>query len=32
LLRAEKAGPFASFKPVRVKGKPVSRMIIEDRQ
>jgi antitoxin (DNA-binding transcriptional repressor) of toxin-antitoxin stability system len=32
LLRAEKAGPFKPFKPVRVKGKPVSRLIIEDRR
>ncbi len=32
LLRAEKAGPFKPFKPVRVKGKPVSRVIIEDRR
>ena len=32
LLRAEKAGPFPPFKPVRVKGKPVSRLIMEDRR
>jgi antitoxin (DNA-binding transcriptional repressor) of toxin-antitoxin stability system len=32
LLRAEKAGPFTSFKPVRVKGTPVSRIIMEDRR
>ncbi len=32
LLRAEKAGPCLPFKPVRVKGKPVSRLIIEDRR
>jgi antitoxin (DNA-binding transcriptional repressor) of toxin-antitoxin stability system len=32
LLPAEKPGPFKPFKPVRVKGKPVSRTIIEDRR
>jgi antitoxin (DNA-binding transcriptional repressor) of toxin-antitoxin stability system len=32
LLRAEKAGPFKAFKPVRVKGKPVSGLILEDRR
>jgi prevent-host-death family protein len=32
LLRAEEAGPCKPFKPVRVKGKPVSRLIIEDRR
>jgi len=32
LLPAEKAGPFKPFKPVRVKGKPVSKIIIEDRR
>jgi antitoxin (DNA-binding transcriptional repressor) of toxin-antitoxin stability system len=32
LLPAEKAGLFKPFKPVRVKGQPVSRLIIEDRR
>jgi antitoxin (DNA-binding transcriptional repressor) of toxin-antitoxin stability system len=32
LLRAEETGPFQPFKPVRVKGKPVSRLIVEDRR
>jgi hypothetical protein len=32
LLRAENAGPFKPFKPVRAKGKPVSTLIIEDRR
>ena len=32
LLGAKKTGPFKPFKPVRVKGKPVSRLIIEDRR
>jgi prevent-host-death family protein len=32
LLPAEKPGPFKPFKPVRVKGKPVSKTIIEDRR
>jgi len=32
LLRAEEAGPIKPFKPVRVKGKPVSRQIVEDRR
>ena len=32
LLPAAKSGPFKPFKPVRVKGKPVSRTIIEDRR
>jgi len=32
LLPAAQPGPFERFKPVRVKGKPVSRMIIEDRR
>jgi prevent-host-death family protein len=32
LLRAAKPGPFKPFKPVRVKGMPVSKMIIEDRR
>ncbi len=32
LLPAEKAGPVKPFKPVRVKRKPVSRLIIEDRR
>jgi antitoxin (DNA-binding transcriptional repressor) of toxin-antitoxin stability system len=32
LLRAENAGPFKPFKPVRAKGKPVSTLIIEYRR
>ena len=32
LLPAEEPGPFKPFKPVRVKGKPVSKLIIEDRR
>ena len=32
LLPAEGSGPFAPFRPVRVKGKPVSRLILEDRR
>jgi len=32
LLPAASPGPFKPFKPVRVKGKPVSRIIIEDRR
>jgi prevent-host-death family protein len=32
LLPAAKSGPFRAFKPVRVKGKPVSRTIIEERR
>jgi len=32
LLRAQKVGPFKPFKPVRVKGKTVSRLISEDRR
>jgi len=32
LIGPAKMGPFKPFKPVRVKGKPVSQMIIEDRR
>ena len=32
LLPTEKAEPFKPFKPVRVKGKPVSSLILEDRR
>jgi hypothetical protein len=32
LLPAGKSGPFKRFKPIRVKGKPVSMTIIEDRR
>ena len=32
LLPGAKPGPFKPFKPVRVKGKPASQMIIEDRR
>jgi antitoxin (DNA-binding transcriptional repressor) of toxin-antitoxin stability system len=32
LLPAREAGPFKPFKPVRVRGKPVSKIIIEDRR
>jgi hypothetical protein len=32
LLPAVSPGPFKPFKPMRVKGKPVSRIIIEDRR
>ena len=32
LLPASKPGPFKPFKPVRVKGKPVSRTIIKERR
>ena len=32
LLPAANPAPFKPFKAVRVKGKPVSRMIIEDRR
>lgn len=32
LLPAAKHGPFKPFKPVRVKGMPVSKSIIEERR
>ena len=32
LLPVAKPGPFKPFKPVRVKGQPVSKTIIEDRR
>jgi len=32
LLPAAEPGPFRPFKPVRVKGQPVSKTIIEDRR
>ena len=32
LLPAKEHGPFTLFKPVRVKGKPVSRVIMEERR
>ena len=32
LMPAAKPGPFKPFKPVRVKGQPVSKTIIEDRR
>jgi antitoxin (DNA-binding transcriptional repressor) of toxin-antitoxin stability system len=32
LVSAAKPEPFKPFKPVRVKGKPVSKIIIEDRR
>jgi antitoxin (DNA-binding transcriptional repressor) of toxin-antitoxin stability system len=32
LLPAAKPGPFKPFKPVSVKGKHVSKIIIEDRR
>ena len=32
LLPPVKSGHFRRFKPIRVKGKPVSTMIIEDRR
>ena len=32
LLPAASPGPFKPFKPVRMKGKAVSRIIIEDRR
>ena len=32
LLPAAKSRPFKPFKPVRVKGQPVSTTIIEDRR
>lgn|GEM_PF-122655 len=32
LLPAKESGPFKPFKPVRAKGKPVSRLIIEERR
>jgi prevent-host-death family protein len=32
LLPAAKPGRFKPFKPVRVKGQPVSKTIIEDRR
>lgn len=32
LVPAAKPGPFKPFKPVRVKGQPVSETIIEDRR
>jgi len=32
LLPAAKPGPFKPFKPVHVKGQPVSKAIIEDRR
>lgn len=32
LLPAVRSGPFKPFKPIAVKGKPVSKMILEDRQ
>ena len=32
LLPAAEPGPFRPFNPVRVKGKPVSRLIIKERR
>jgi antitoxin (DNA-binding transcriptional repressor) of toxin-antitoxin stability system len=32
LLPAAKPGPFKPFKPVRVKGQPISKTIIEERR
>lgn len=32
LLPAEKTGGFNSFKPVQVKGKAISKVILEDRR
>src|SRR5271157_2165075 len=32
LLPAAEPGPFKPFKPVRVRGRPVSKTIIEDRR
>ena len=32
LLPPKRPGPVKPFKPIRVKGKPVSQMIIEDRR
>jgi len=32
LLPAVKPGPFKPFTPIRVKGQPVSKTIIEDRR
>lgn len=32
LLPASKPGPFKRFKPISVKGKPVSKIIIEGRR
>ena len=32
LIGPVEPGPFEPFRPVRVKGKPVSQMIIEDRR
>jgi prevent-host-death family protein len=32
LLPAKEPGPFRLFKPIAVKGKPVSTMIIEERR
>ena len=32
LLPAAEPGPFRRFKPLKMRGKPLSRMIIEDRR
>jgi len=32
LLPPKRPGPVEPFRPIRVKGKPVSQMIIEDRR
>ncbi len=32
LIGPVKPGPFKPFKPIKMRGKPLSRMIIEDRR
>ena len=32
LVRAAQPGPFKPFKPLKMRGKPLSRTIIEDRR
>ena len=32
LVRAAKPGPFKPFKPLKIRGKPFSQTIIEDRR
>jgi prevent-host-death family protein len=32
LIAATKRGPMPSFKPLRIRGKPLSQTVIEDRE
>ena len=32
LIPASKPGPFKPFKPIKMRGKPLSQTIIEDRR